>query len=855
MAVLDASGGRLGEAAVRFGRYVLLPQRALYRDGEPVALGGRALDLLSTIVLAQGEIVSGPSLIQAVWPGRVVVENALHQHVRALRKALGEDARLIQTVSGHGYRLMARVERCAETSNDGGRLARPPRPTKPILGRERELEWLTAKIAEHRCVTVVGAAGMGKTHLVSEFAMRWTATRIDVAWCDLSAVETDERLPAALARGLGLPESMLDPDGCAAGLALGDRELLLVLNNCEQVSQACARLVERLLERCGGLRVLASSQRPLGLSFECRMVLEPLSLPPDNGNVLEALDASAAAQLLLQRAESFGAAAVAPAERTVVAALARRLEGNPLGIELAAARVAALGWSATLQTLADHFQLLSGVGHAALPRHQSLDAAIAWGCALLSEDQRKVWQSLAVFRGGWTLDAAQAVVADLLPDMAAAAKSMAELIDHSMIARDPEAASPRFRMHEAYRCHAHAMSAAGPCWQHLSRLHALHLASWLERVEADWDTTPDAEWLARTGPDLENLNSALGWALGSGDAALAARLVSAGFALWRSRDQLPSVLAATSHPVLVMRIRAEANESIDARLQLVHAMALLGESSDAAALASAAHAALHSADRWLGAVPRAQARLCLASLFARMGRALEQSSVLSEAATLIGPRRKGRTYGWLCIATAWERQLKGDLRAALDAVLRARVAWGAIGAWLDEGRAIVHAADLRLALGDTTTAIAAGHEAVAWFEGRLNLADRGRAMVNLGAAYAATGDYARAREFLCRGVHALRAQDFTYWAFDHLALLAATNGEVRWAARWIGYADAGYARHRAGRRLVNEARARDAALEVLSRSLTPAELNDLMEHGATTDESDMLVSVAVLDVANPKVLA
>jgi len=151
-------------------------------------------------------------------------------------------------------------------------------------------------------------------------------------------------------------------------------------------------------------------------------------------------------------------------------------------------------------------------------------------------------------------------------------------------------------------------------------------------------------------------------------------------------------------------------------------------------------------------------------------------------------------------------------------------------------------------LGDAPTAIATGREAVAWFEGRLHRADQGRAMVNLGAAFAAAGDYPQAREFLCSGVQALRGLDFTYWAFDHLAALAAATGDVRWAARWMGYADAGYARHRAGRRLVNEARAHDAAMEILSARLGPEELNELMDQGASAEEEDMLISVSTLDL-------
>lgn len=852
MTAFSASGSSVCDTTVQFGNFLLRPQRALYRDGKSVALGGRALDLLTAIVMARGEVVSRDTLMEAAWPGRVVVENALHQHIRALRTALGDNASLIQTVSGRGYRLTLNVESQIDKPSVGGRPSRPPSPTTPILGRGRELHVLSGKLAEQRCVTVVGAAGVGKTRLIAELAVRRSASGGEVAWCDLSSVQEGERLPAAVARGLGLPESVVGRAGGALDLALGDREILLVLNNCEQVARACAELVATLLGRCDGLRVLASSQCPLGLSIECRVMLGPLALPAHGDDAAQNLEASPAVQLLVRRAESFGSTADSHADRMAAVALARRMEGNPLGLELAAARVAALGWGPTLQTLADHFQLLSAVGHAALPRHRSLDSAIGWGCSLLSADQLSVWRALSIFRGGWTLDAARAVVADLLPDLASIAVTMAELVEHSMIERDPEAASVRFRMHEAYRCYARAMSSRGPEWQQLSRQHALHMAAWLESFEATWDTTPDSEWTARAVPDLENLEAALGWALENGEAQLAVRLVTAGFGVWRSRDLLPTVLSAIAHPVLSRRLQSEALEPLDARLQLVHAMALLGESSDAESLASAGHAARLSADIWLGEVARAQARLCLVSMYARTGQTKAQTSMLKEAADLVGSLRRGRTYGWLCIATAWERQLKGDLEAALHAVLQARVAWGAMGAWLDKGRAMIHAADLRLALGDISAAIAMGHEAVTWFEGGRQRLDQGRAMVNLGAAYAARGDYTLARDFLCNGVQALRGQDFTYWAFDHLALLAATLGEARWAARWIGYADAGYSRHRAGRRLVNEDRSRRVALELISPSLNAVELCELMGIGAVADEQEMLDSVADLNKRMPE---
>jgi predicted ATPase/DNA-binding winged helix-turn-helix (wHTH) protein len=828
----------------RFGIFELRPGRALLRAGHPVPLGARALDLLGALLQAGGAVVDKAALMQAAWPRQVVVENALHQHMRALRLALGDRASLVQTVPGRGYRFTGSVTAVPAAAADPAP-AGPGAPLAvahwPLVGRAGVMLDLEGALQPGRCVTLLGPAGVGKTRLAQAQAEARASRRELVFWCDLAGLGRGQDVDEALARACGLP----GPGGEAAlqrlALALRDGAALLVLDNCEHLRDACARAAQWLLERCAGLRILATSQRPLGLAAEQRLPIEPLPLPAVGEMDAGALRAAPALALLLARVQAAGGGVTADADLPQAAELCRRLDGVPLALELAATRVATLGWAATLEGLQPHFKLLVAGSATVHPRHRSLDAAMAWSCELLPPALQRHWQALSVFRGGWSLSGAAAVLGLPGADLAQAAAIVAELVERSLVRQQAAAAGPRFGMHEAQRSHAnarllHSKAAAG-----VVQRHAGFMLEQAEQADADWDHLPDVDWLARHGAEFDNLVAAVQAALQRSDAPLATRLVGAGQAHWRELGAGSRLQGWLDHPLLAAV--PPAADASGARLQRVRALALLDESSDNARLEAAARMAIAAADGWLDATAQAQVRLCLASAAARQGDEPTQTRALAEARRLLQGRRAGRTWAWCCRASGWALQLQGDLRGALAAVSEARDAWQACGAWLDESQALIHLADLHLALGDLAAALETGARAVARFGGHRHRGARGRALANLGAAQAQAGQAALAYALLVEAVHELRGLDFSYWVFDHLAGLALERGQAAQAARWLGFADAGYARHRGGRRLHNEARVHAATLARLRTCLAPSDLAAALKAGAAAREDELLAGL------------
>jgi predicted ATPase len=646
---------------------------------------------------------------------------------------------------------------------------------------------------------------------------------------------------------------------------LRDTNACLVLDNCEHLHEACAEAVAALLATCPGMAVLATSQRRLGMAGERCLPVEPLALPawptPSNGPdgpdaahdaAHDAADdaawrAAPAMQLLLAAVQAAGGAPPVGDEWAQAAALCHRLDGLPLALGLAARRVAVLGWAGTGQAVEQHFRLLAAAAAPGVARHRSLDAAIAWSWACMPTPLQRAWQLLAVFRGGFTLTAAAAVL-----DQPDAAAVVAELAERSMLQRQLArpggpalpAEEARFTMHEAQRSHAQARlqrsREAGP-----ARLrHARYLAVRAQQALDDWDTCSDAAWQQRHGAEFENLRSALQGCLGRGEAALAAQLLGAGLPYWRTLGAWHELREAMAHPLLAALDAPHGPDSAragTARWHWARALAQLDEGSPNEVLAARARAAIAAADAGLGPLAAAQARLCLVSAAARQGDlALQQATLQQVHGLLLGLPAPGRTWGWCCSAQAWARQLGGDLPGALAAAQEAHAVYARCGAVAEAGRALIHVADLQLALDDTAAALATGTRALAALADFRHRDLHGHALANLGAAQARAGQGAAAWVSLLQAVRQLQGLDFSWWVFDHLAERAAAQGRWQLAARCLGFADAGYARHRAGRRLRNEALAHAQAWALLGAQWPAPERAAALAEGAAANEALML---------------
>ena len=353
---------RQAQWALNFGPFRLLPaQRLLLDDGAPVRLGSRALEILIALAERAGEIVSSQELMARVWPDAVVEDNTLRVHIAALRKALRDgqaQARYIANMPGRGYCFVAEVLRLPAFPAPASPGNLPPRLTR-MIGREEAVAALIAQVPKRRFVTLVGAGGMGKTTVALAVAAALApAYAHGVCFVDLSSVQGAPSLRAALAGALGWQDPTPEEASGLPGF-LRDRHLLLVLDNCEHVVDVLAPVLEDLLGAAPRLHILATSREPLQVDGEWLHRLPALRFPEDQQPMSAAHALTfPAIELFVERATAtLDTFALTDANAAQAAEICRRLDGIPLAIELAAARVDVFGLDALVRRLDTPFFL------------------------------------------------------------------------------------------------------------------------------------------------------------------------------------------------------------------------------------------------------------------------------------------------------------------------------------------------------------------------------------------------------------------------------------------------------------------------------------------------------------------
>jgi predicted ATPase/DNA-binding winged helix-turn-helix (wHTH) protein len=522
---------------IAFGRFtVVCHRRELLAEGRPVELGGRALDTLLALLDARGTILSKDALMSRVWPDRVVEENNLAAQISGLRKVLGADRHLIRTVAGRGYQFTGEIRLTAAPAAGPA----PPRTTNlpealsELIGREAELGDVTALATEHRLVSLVGAGGIGKTRLGLEVARHLLPRFPDgVFVAELGPVSSPELVPATVASALGLTHGAgtVSPESVAA--AVGTKQLLLVIDNCEHVIEAVAAMAEALLRASPGVSLLATSREPLRVSGEYVYRVPPLDVPAEDNQDTEDIFRHGAVRLFVSRAHAAEPRYVAEGRvAAATAAICRRLDGIPLAIELAATRIVAFGVDGVAARLDDRFRLLTG-GRRTLPRHQTIRATLDWSYELLSESDRVVLRRLAIFAGGFTLDAAAAVAtADSLGEPEVL-DGVGNLVAKSLVSADLDGTSTRYRLLETTRAYGLAKLAESGELDQVARRHAGYYRDLLERAERESEARPPAEWRKLYARHLDNARAALDWAFSpTGDAAIGIALTVAAVPLW-----------------------------------------------------------------------------------------------------------------------------------------------------------------------------------------------------------------------------------------------------------------------------------------------------------------------------------
>jgi predicted ATPase len=475
----------------------------------------RAFEILLLLARADGQLVTKDEIVARIWRGVAVDDNVLQVHVAAVRKALGPERGRVETHYGRGYRLLGTWTAAREAGEapslqnapDCRRSNLPP-VGLPLIAREAELERLLRLLVDYRLVTLTGTGGIGKTRLGIEAARRLLPDFPEGIWfVELATLADAALVPQAVAKALGQPLSGREITPEAVAAMLGEGRHLLLLDNCEHLLDAAATLAETLLRCCPNLRLLATSRELLRTRHEHAVRVPPLDVPAaDIPEELE-LGRHGAVQLFLARMAATDTAAPG-ADLVPVSRICRRLDGIPLAIEFAAARAAMLGpleVAARLEQRPD----LAGAGHrASEPRHATLHATLEWSHELLDEAECKLFRRLAVFAGGFVLDAARFVAGDAVLGTSEVDDAVAGLVMKSLLNFNATP-TPRWQFLETTRGFAlQKLAAAGEADQIFDR-HA----AWLSRkMRHLWHSgAPAPEDVAESARELDNVRAAIDW--------------------------------------------------------------------------------------------------------------------------------------------------------------------------------------------------------------------------------------------------------------------------------------------------------------------------------------------------------
>ena len=532
-------------ASFEFGRFrILLQRREVFADGRSMELGGRAFDVLVALIEANGAVVSKDELLSRVWPDRIVEDNNLHAQIKALRKAFS-DRDLIRTIVGRGYQFRGEVHAGPATWSEQagpGAASDPPRaptnlpaPTSGLIGRDVEVGEVIRLLADHRFVTLTGTGGIGKTRLALEVARHLLPQFADGVWvAELAPLSDPQLVPVTVATALGLElaAGVVSPERIAA--ALGSKHIILVLDNCEHVIDAAAGMVEALLHADEAARVIATSREPLRAESERLYRVPPLAVPAEDMHASEDVLRHGGVALFVARVQAADPHFSLDARTaSAISSICRHLDGIPLAIELAAPRASTLGVQELASRLDDRFSLLTEGRRAALPRHQTLRATFDWSYELLPKSERVVLRRLSIFAGGFTLQAASAVIAcaDILESNVV--EGIANLVTKSLVAADVGGAAVSYWLLETTRAYARAKLAEHGELEQTAGRHAKYYLELRGQAEAEWETWPADEWLAAYGGEIGNIRAALDWAYSpSGDESIGVALTAASVPLW-----------------------------------------------------------------------------------------------------------------------------------------------------------------------------------------------------------------------------------------------------------------------------------------------------------------------------------
>jgi predicted ATPase/DNA-binding winged helix-turn-helix (wHTH) protein len=827
---------------VSFGIFRLKArERQLIGPAGPIELSTRSFDILAAILDRPGELVEKSYLLETVWPGTIVEENTLHVHVSALRKALG--AGYLATVHGRGYRYAGppprREDEPSELPRPDLRSGNLGRYRVDCVARDVERDAVAALLARQPLVSVLGPGGVGKTTLALAVAAQIAGDFSAGVWViDLAAIADAALVESAIVQTLGIPfrpgvallRSIVDE--------IGNRHLLLVLDNCEHVAVAVAAFARAMLADAPNLKILATTQVPLGLPREHLFKLAPFHLPEAGSDS----DTAASARFLAHCYEALGES-FTPAELPVVARLCRRLDGVALALKMAAARAATLGIEAVDRQIAQHLAGLTAEWDPSLPRHRSLAASLGWSYALLADQDRLTLRSTGVFQGSFTLDAIRAIVG------AGADASLSELVRRSLVVRDGLDRS-RYRLLETTRHFAlEQLAASGEEREARNRHAAFFLAHFTDAL-AQWETVPDPDWQARYRPDGDNLRAALDWSYSQLDWPIHVGLAACACRFWIETylpdealrrceaallhaDQAPPPIAAALRLAFAEITRFH-RQDWRARQELPAAIAWFERAGD---LHHLAHAVLLD-----GMTLTVQQKPVDASV------AFNRLDALT--ARMPPSKLKARAL----VTTGIDIWAQGDKNVGLAKVDAGIAMQMALGNQRGRFKSHMYTAEILHRDGDNDRAIALGYAILPSLREEGTAEELGGQLDNL-AAYLLAADRPDEAEPLLLEAAAILPHDNGngHWCLlQNAAELASLRGQLETAALLLAFTDRGFASWADGRQ-ATEVMQRGRIVARLAKGLAAADRDRLATRGGAVSafEADRLAGFVDTGVAGP----
>jgi predicted ATPase/DNA-binding winged helix-turn-helix (wHTH) protein len=804
---------------LRFGRFEIRPrERQLIVNGSHASLGARAFDLLLALAARPGQLLTKDELMDTVWPNLVVEENNLQVQVSTLRKLLGSD--VVATIPGRGYRFTA-----SPVSADAPGAAGPAAPAAlglapaaaprsapqaallktnlparlpALIGRDDDLLALDALLQDRALVTVVGTGGIGKTLLAQHVLHRQQGRHTHgVCFVELAGIADPRQVVGAVAAALGVQAGGgQDDDSVLAALvqAVEPLTLLIALDNAEHLVEEVARVANALHAGASRVTLLVTSQAPLQLGVEHVYRVGTLALPDDD--IALSPDAAlryGAVALFAERARQVDRRfALDESNVGTAVALCRRLDGLPLAIGLAAARVPLLGVEGLATALGERLKLLTSGARDASARHRTLRAALEWSHGLLDEREQVLFRRLGIVVGSASLELVRRIAVDDALDEWSALDALSVLVDRSLVVLDSGAddAAPRYRLLESPRAYAtERLDQAGET-PPLRERHARAMAARFERAYDDYfgGVVGVDAWRRDLEPDLDNARAAFAWGVAHDPTTAAALTPMLAHLLVSDKPSLFAMLNVVEPLLLDERVPASlrARAWSEGARQLLgsrniewesRALALCRETGDARGryLALAALAWTHG----LGGDAEA------AAAAVQEMDAAHTPPPVSELA-----KRGEMARGALAIAQdRWEDVLR-HFRRCCDI-------WVALGGHDAMGMHNVIGAEMHAGLVDD--AVRDGEALLAQLQGTREVWRLVWLGVTLTAAWLRKGELAQARVRAAEAwPHAL-PNAFDDSMADHCALLAALEGRPRQAARLLGYADARHAANRDSR--------------------------------------------------------